>query len=679
MGSYTLKNSTAQGDRQPKGSFALPKLKINTPGDSYEQEADSMAEKVMRMTEKDTISKPATGYTDLSIQRKPGEDGGDEAPADMVSKLNSSEGKGNSMPAATRKFMENAFNTDFSGVNIHSNNEAATMSKTIGARAFTYGNDVYFNQGRYNPDTKQGKHLLAHELTHVVQQKSSIGLAMRQIQRSVETWGGTWDTEKYAKIVPVYPGDSRGAAITLKFTPNDKVNAEKIGLSQTALAIKNNTPWTIDSAIRQSHAIKAPEAKEIDPITHKTDEKTHIDRVDPKNNPMYGSMSLLITTADIIESLPAGFIGPPKSIPANVFVQITEQPEAGKGGKLKVIRGPLSGTTMDFALADLGKMQKAGNLEDTPMDNNTTRDPTNIATNATYQLGYHYMDGKILKQADAKLRDRPVQSDTVVNKNSSNTFEVAAIGLKGVQAGIYFGSVKWGWSIDATGNHNLLPLKVSSNQVPSSSFLTAAHLWNAGKTSDGVPMVQLPIVDVNVTTAAIEIRNNRPPVNITAPNNTDTEAAGALRAIPTGTRVQIVKKDTLDILWGRTSITGAKIKIVDGPLTGTVADINIEDLAKLTPERPLPIVDVKVTTAPIKVQNNRPPGSFTAPINVHSEADEALHTIPTGTSVQIIEKDISDILWGRTSITGARIKIVDGPLTGNVADINIEDLAKLTP
>jgi uncharacterized membrane protein YdbT with pleckstrin-like domain len=60
MPPYTFKNSTPQGNRQPKGSFGLPKLKINTPGDSYEQEADSMAEKVMRMTEKDTISKPAT-------------------------------------------------------------------------------------------------------------------------------------------------------------------------------------------------------------------------------------------------------------------------------------------------------------------------------------------------------------------------------------------------------------------------------------------------------------------------------------------------------------------------------------------------------------------------------------------------------------------------------------------
>ncbi len=580
-----MKNSTPQGDRHPKGSFALPKLKINTPGDSYEQEADSMAEKVMRMTGNDTTSKPATGYIGPSIQRKAGGDGGgDEASPEMVSKLNGSEGKGNSMPWATRKFMENAFNTDFSGVNIHSNNEAATMSKAIGARAFTYGNNVYFNQGRYNPDTKQGKHLLAHELTHVVQQKSSVGLAMRQIQRSVETWGGAWDTEHYATFTKE-PHEYRGAEITLKFTPNDKVNAEKIGLSQTALAVNNNVPSFIGSDVRKSRAIKAADAKEIDPITHKTDEATHIDRVDEKNNPILGSSSLLITTADIAQPRQAGFIGPPRiKIPANTWVEIINYPVfqhpplIGAEGQLKVIKGPLSGTTMDFALADLGNMKKAGSLEDTPMDNN--------ATNATYQLGYHYMNGRILKHADAKLRDRPKQMD--VAKNSSNVFEVAAIGLKGVQAGTYFGSVRWGWSTDATGNHNLLPLQVSSNQVPSSSFLKAAQLWNAGKASEGVPMVQLPIVDVKVTTAPIEMLNNKaiienPPLSITGPKNQGAEIASVSRIIPTGTRVQIqtigigaiggIKKDTT-------------IKIIDGPLTGTVAQIDIKDVTKLTPERP---------------------------------------------------------------------------------------------
>jgi hypothetical protein len=94
-------------------------------------------------------------------------------------------------------------------------------------------------------------------------------------------------------------------------------------------------------------------------------------------------------------------------------------------------------------------------------------------------------------------------------------------------------------------------------------------------------MVQLPIVDVKLTTAPIEMQNNRPPTSIT-----DAEAAGVLRTIPTGTRVQIIETNISDIFWGRSSITGTTIKIIDGPLTGTVAHIDIKDLTKLTSERP---------------------------------------------------------------------------------------------
>jgi hypothetical protein len=404
---------------------------------------------------------------------------------------------------------------------------------------------------------------------------------MRQIQRSVETWGGAWDTEHYAKVIPAAPGGQRGAEMTLKFTANDKVNAELIGLTQTAKSVNNNKVIYINKTL-ENRSISSKDA-----ITTKeglSDEGVHIDRLEQKNNPVYGSMNLLLTTADITESVPPG--GHPRLIPANTYVQITQEALGVSKGKLKVIKGPLSGTTIDFIAADLGNMKKAGNVEDTPMDNNTSGPPTNIATNATYQLGYHYMNGKILNQADAKLRDRPSQIG--VDKNSSTMFEVAAIGLKGVQAGTYFGSVRWGWSTDATGNHNLLPLQVSSNQVPSSSFLKAAQLWNAGKTKDAADMVQLPIVDVKVTTAPIEMLNNKaiienPQPRITGPKNQGAEIASVSRIIPTGTRVQIqtigigaiggIKKDTT-------------VKIIDGPLTGTVAQIDIKDLTKLTPERP---------------------------------------------------------------------------------------------
>jgi|GEM_PF-5613456 len=93
----------------------------------------------------------------------------------LGSRLKDTVGKGQPLPVKTRVEMENSFGVDFSQVNIHTDGEAVQLNKDLGAHAFTHGKDVYFNAGKYNPDNSSGKHLLAHELTHVVQQgKTSI-------------------------------------------------------------------------------------------------------------------------------------------------------------------------------------------------------------------------------------------------------------------------------------------------------------------------------------------------------------------------------------------------------------------------------------------------------------------------------------------------------------------------
>lgn len=76
--------------------------------------------------------------------------------------------------------MESRFGTDFSDVKIHTGSEAVQMSSELNAQAFAVGNDIYFNEGKYNPNSDSGKHLLAHELTHTVQQSGGIG---RKIQK----------------------------------------------------------------------------------------------------------------------------------------------------------------------------------------------------------------------------------------------------------------------------------------------------------------------------------------------------------------------------------------------------------------------------------------------------------------------------------------------------------------
>lgn len=89
---------------------------------------------------------------------------------------------GQKMSTAIRGEMEAGFGADFNHVRIHQDTEAANMSASIGAQAFTHGNDIYFNKGKYNPNSPKGKHLLAHELTHTIQQK---GMVQKKIQRTI--------------------------------------------------------------------------------------------------------------------------------------------------------------------------------------------------------------------------------------------------------------------------------------------------------------------------------------------------------------------------------------------------------------------------------------------------------------------------------------------------------------
>lgn len=87
--------------------------------------------------------------------------------------LASSKGGGSILPDDTRQFMESRFNADFSGVRIHNDANAAMLTRNVNAQAFAHGNDIYFNTGKYSPDSTGGRTLLAHELTHTIQQGAS--------------------------------------------------------------------------------------------------------------------------------------------------------------------------------------------------------------------------------------------------------------------------------------------------------------------------------------------------------------------------------------------------------------------------------------------------------------------------------------------------------------------------
>lgn len=113
----------------------------------------------------------------LGVQRDPVDEvpGAHAGPGEdsIEQRIESARGGGHELPERTRSQMEDAFGADFSGVRIHSGTDAQALSRDVGARAFATGPDVFFNANEYNPESTSGRWLLAHELTHTVQQGAS--------------------------------------------------------------------------------------------------------------------------------------------------------------------------------------------------------------------------------------------------------------------------------------------------------------------------------------------------------------------------------------------------------------------------------------------------------------------------------------------------------------------------
>lgn len=174
------------------GLFFQPKLTVNAPNDRYEQEADVMADRVMRMKDPATSDAFFTSAV-LPIQRKckhceeeenhvHRKESGTKAPqvnAGFENYVSSLGIRGKPLSAQERSFFEPRFNRDFSDVRVHTDSEAAHSAQGINALAYTSGNNIVFNSGQYQPGSDYGKRLLAHELTHVVQQEGA-GRRVRQ-------------------------------------------------------------------------------------------------------------------------------------------------------------------------------------------------------------------------------------------------------------------------------------------------------------------------------------------------------------------------------------------------------------------------------------------------------------------------------------------------------------------
>lgn len=173
--------------------FFQAKLTIGQPGDRYEQEADAVADRVVGMgdslspVQNTAMPIVQTMCTDCeqeekSAQRKATTNGGKVSlvsPPPIVEHVLTSTGE--IMDSNARQIMEHRFGDDFSQVRIHTDEKAAVSAASIQAKAYTSGHHIVFGKDQYQPNSSQGRHLLAHELTHVQQQQMGHGTIQRSL------------------------------------------------------------------------------------------------------------------------------------------------------------------------------------------------------------------------------------------------------------------------------------------------------------------------------------------------------------------------------------------------------------------------------------------------------------------------------------------------------------------
>lgn len=161
------------------------KLQINEPCDEYEQEADRVADQVMRMPDSSLNTDTRKSPTTPLIQRKvAGRNTGiGEAPPIVKDVLAS---PGQPLDAATRGFFEPRFGHDFGNVRVHSDAKAAESAQVVKASAYTTGSDIVFGTGQYMPNATEGNRLLAHELAHVVQQVNGAHPILQRTEIMIE-------------------------------------------------------------------------------------------------------------------------------------------------------------------------------------------------------------------------------------------------------------------------------------------------------------------------------------------------------------------------------------------------------------------------------------------------------------------------------------------------------------
>ena len=171
------------------------KIAISEPGDTFEREADLVARQVMSGS--DSTARPH--FIKTAPSSPVGRSVSSWSPvvenAGPVMSALVPQDSGLPLAPAERTFFETRMGHDFSEARVHTGGQAEAAARSVGARAFTLGNDIVFNQGEYAPNTKEGRHLIAHELAHLQQQRQTPALARKVMRACDKKTTGVDDAE----------------------------------------------------------------------------------------------------------------------------------------------------------------------------------------------------------------------------------------------------------------------------------------------------------------------------------------------------------------------------------------------------------------------------------------------------------------------------------------------------
>jgi hypothetical protein len=397
---------------------------------------------------------------------------------------------------------------DVSGIASHVDAAAAAGARMMGASAFTSGRHVAFAG-------EPSLHTAAHEAAHAVQQRGGVQLkagvgevgdvyerhadevanrvaagqssetlldayAPRTqpasgrgggIQmRAANTAYGTFEDVYYDKLTNT-SDEPIGCEMYLRFTPNDKVDATKIGLTQ---AIKPTKEGALDAV---------DETKRKQAVTSGTGKDFYMDMYASSRSPIYG---------------------------ASV---------RGSGDADKLGGWDISSSVTPMSAADQASNAASGKK--------------GVKYDGMGQYGHRKKSGATWETKPAELDDWPTRPGSVGAKNAGQYFETTALAIEGTQKDCYYGSVQWGWERDAAGTFKLVDFKAVTQGTPSANFLAAVKQWNASKTSANEETIDLPPgTQVYKTNKAMEVLAGTEKINLPVPTRVRIVSKGAAATDP---------------------------------------------------------------------------------------------------------------------------------------------------